>query len=244
MVVFENVSFGYTHKKVLKAVNLKIKKGQSVGIVGANGAGKSTLIKLMTGLIIPTEGRVLVDGMDVSSKAIKAIRKKVGYTFQDPNHQLFMPTVFEDVAFGLRQEGLSKKEVEDRVTKILKEVDALHLSDRPSYTLSGGEKRTVTLATALSTNPEILILDEPSIGLDPRSRRGLIRLLTTRNETKIITTHDMDMALDLCDRIIVLYEAKIQGDGEPMTIFKNKALLCQSHLELPLRMQGCPVCSK
>jgi len=245
IVEFKEVSFGYdTTKMIFKDIDLKIYGGETIAIVGANGAGKSTLLKLITGLVRPAKGIVYVDGYKVNNKNIRKVRKKVGYTFQDADNQLFMPTVYEDVAFSAKQEGKSNEEVSIIVNKALEQVDALHLIEKPSYNLSGGEKRAITIATALASNPNVLILDEPSVGLDPRARRNLIRLLFNLKETKIIATHDMDLALDLCDRIIVMYNGEIQGDDTPTEIFKDKELLCNNHLELPLRMQGCPICSR
>lgn len=240
---FEGVSFAYENKEiVLRDISMTIKQGETIGIVGANGAGKSTLMKLVTGLLKPNSGRVYVSGCEVTNRNLKRVRKLVGYTFQDPDNQLFMPSVYDDVAFGARQEGVAEAQVQLIVEDALNQVGAIHLKDKAPYKMSGGEKRLVTLATVLASKPEILILDEPAVGLDPRARRALIRLLKKREETQIITTHDMDMALDLCDRIIVLYEGEIKGDDTPMTIFNNKALLCENHLELPLRLQGCPIC--
>ena len=243
VITFNNLTFSYEGQlPTLDNITLTINRGETVGIVGANGAGKSTLLKLVIGLLLPVSGKVIVAGMEVVNKNLGAIRKVVGYTFQDPDNQLFMPSVFEDVAFAARQEGKSINEIEFIVHKALAEVDATHLAQKASYKMSGGEKRVVTLATVLASNPDILMLDEPAVGLDPRSRRHIIRLLHSRKETKIITTHDMDMALDLCDRIIVLFNGKIHADDIPMRIFNNKQLLCDNHLELPLRLQGCPVC--
>ena len=244
VIMFDNISFSYERKElVLEGMNFSIYKGETVGIVGANGAGKSTLMKLITGLLSPTKGKVMVEGLQVVSKNLKSIRKKVGYTFQDPDNQLFMPSVFEDVAFAARQEGKSDDEIQGIVMKALEEVGAENLVDKASYKMSGGQKRVVTLATVLASEPDILILDEPSVGLDPWSRRRLIRILAERDETKIIATHDMDMALELCDRIIVLYQGQVQADDTPINIFANKQLLCDNHLALPLRMQGCPKCN-
>lgn len=243
VVEFKHISFSYENREpVLKDVTLKINHGETIGIVGANGAGKSTLMKLITGLLMPTEGQVMVDGLAVISKNLKSIRKKVGYTFQDPDNQLFMPSVYEDVAFTARQEGKSEEDIKVIVMNALAEVGAEMLVDKASYKMSGGQKRVVTLATVIASEPDLLILDEPSVGLDPWSRRRLIRLLEDRSETKIIATHDMDMTLELCDRIIVLYDGEIQADDTPMNIFGNKQLLCDNHLELPLKLQGCPVC--
>ena len=244
VLTFEQIGFYYEKKEpVLKNITFNVYEGETIGIVGANGSGKSTLLKLITCLLVPQKGRLQFENMDISAKNLKTIRKKIGYTFQDPDNQLFMPSVYEDVAFTARQEGKADTEVEAIVYGALEEVGAIHLINKAPYKMSGGEKRVVTLATVIATKPEILILDEPSVGLDPRSRRQLIRLLKSRKETKLITTHDMDLALELCDRIIVLYQGIIQADDKPMNIFNNKKLLCDNHLELPLTMQGCPVCN-
>lgn len=243
VINFEGIGYCYENKEtVLQDVTFSVNQGETIGIVGANGAGKSTLMKLITGLLTATEGHLTVAGMDVNRKNIKSIRKKVGYTFQDPDNQLFMPSVYEDVAFSARQEKKSEEAIRQIVQKALAEVGGQHLADKASYKMSGGEKRLITLATVFASEPEILILDEPSVGLDPRARRQLIRLLAKRKETKIIATHDMDMALTLCDRVVVLYNGQIQANDTPMHIFNNKQLLCDNHLELPLRLQGCPVC--
>lgn len=245
VIAFDQVNFYYDKKEpILSGITFDVKKGETIGIVGANGAGKSTLMKLITGLLMPISGQVEVDDFPVTTKNLKQIRQKVGYTFQDPDNQLFMPSVYEDVAFAARQEGKSDETVKMIVEEALQQVGGMHLVEKASYKMSGGEKRVVTLATVLASKPEVLILDEPAVGLDPRARRQFIRLLASRNETKIIATHDMDMALSLCDRIIVLYKGKIQADDTPMAIFGHKELLCQNHLELPLRMQGCPVCNQ
>lgn len=243
VIHFENISFTYSKEdRVLSGINLSIYEGETIGIVGANGAGKSTLMKLITGLLTPDSGQIEVAGYELSHKNIKEIRNTVGYTFQDPDNQLFMPSVYDDVAFSAKQAGKDEEEVDHIVKWALNEVGGTHLMDKASYNMSGGEKRLITIATVLASHPEILILDEPSVGLDPRSRRNLIRLLDERKETKIIATHDMDMALDLCDRIVVLCKGKIMANDAPMEIFKNRLLLCDNDLELPLRLQGCPIC--
>lgn len=245
VIAFDHVDFYYDKKEaILKDVTFSVNKGETIGIVGANGAGKSTLMKLITGLLMPKTGQVHVDQWEVTPQNLKKIRKKVGYTFQDPDNQLFMPSVYEDVAFTARQEGKTDDVVKAIVEDALGQVGGMHLMDKASYKMSGGEKRVVTLATVIASKPDVLILDEPSVGLDPRARRQFIRVLADRNETKIIATHDMDMALGLCDRIIVLYKGQIQANDEPMSIFGQKELLCKNHLELPLSMQGCPVCHK
>lgn len=243
IISLNNIEFNYEHNEsLIKDLSLRVFTGEKVGILGANGAGKSTILKLITGLVVPTKGEVSVIGKPVNNKNLKSIRASIGYTFQDPDNQLFMPSVYDDIAFGLVHQHLDKEIIELRVDEVLDEVGGRKLKDKASYKMSGGEKRIITLATALVTKPEILILDEPSVGLDPKSRRQLIKLLQTRNETMIITTHDMDMALDLCDRVIVINEGEIVGDDKPVTIFNDRELICKNQLELPLRMQGCPIC--
>ena len=164
--------------------------------------------------------------------------------FQDPDDQLFLPRVYDDVAFGPVNLGLPPDEVEQRTMKALALVGAAHLKDRPPYKLSGGEKRAVSIATVLSMSPSILVMDEPTSNLDPKSRRQLIRLLSEFDHTKIIATHDLDLVLDLCSRAIVLKEGEVAADGAAGDILNNRDLLDASGLEKPLRLQGCPICGR
>jgi cobalt/nickel transport system ATP-binding protein len=163
--------------------------------------------------------------------------------FQDPDDQLFMPTVFDDVAFGPLNMGLPKDEVIQRVNDALETVGALHLKDRPPYRLSGGEKRSVAIATVLSMSPDIMVMDEPTSNLDPRARRLLIELLKSFLHTKIIATHDLDMVMDLCERTLVIRDGLIIADGPTKEIMENEELLASSSLEKPLSLQPCPVCA-
>jgi cobalt/nickel transport system ATP-binding protein len=163
--------------------------------------------------------------------------------FQDSDDQLFMPTVFDDVAFGPLNMGLPADEVQTRVQAALETVGAWHLKERPPYRLSGGEKRAVAIATVLSMAPDILVMDEPSSNLDPRSRRGLIDLLKGFTHTKIIATHDLDLVMDLCRRTLVIREGKIIADGLTAEIMRDEELLASSSLEIPLGLKPCPVCA-
>ena len=243
VINIKNLTFKYDEtESIIDNLNLEICKGEKVAIVGANGAGKSTILRLITGLLESVEGTISVLNEGVNHKNMKSIRNNIGYTFQDPDNQLFMPSVFEDVAFSLRQDHIDEASIIKSVNEVLTEVGGTHLIDKASYKMSGGEKRIITLATALISKPKILILDEPSVGLDPKSRRQFIELLTERSETMIVTTHDMDLALDLCDRVIVLNNGCIKGDDTPLNIFSNHDLINDNNLELPLAMQGCPVC--
>jgi cobalt/nickel transport system ATP-binding protein len=229
--------------KALQGISFTITHGESVGIVGANGAGKSTLLLHLIGALVPGGGTVRVGDYPLTKDTLAHIRRNVGMIFQDPDDQLFMPTVYDDVAFGPLNLRLPPAEVDDRVLRALETVGALHLKDRPPYKLSGGEKRVVTIASVLSMSPSILVMDEPSAALDPLARRRLINLLATFEHTKIIATHDLDLVLDLCRRTMVLHEGKIIADGPTDRIFNDEALLVRAHLEKPLRMQACPVCS-
>lgn len=228
--------------KALQEVTFRITHGEAVGIVGANGAGKSTLLMHLTGILLPVSGTVRVGDYPLIPKTINHIRRSVGFIFQNPDDQLFMPTVFDDVAFGPLNQGLPFEEVEQRVMEALQTVGAAHLKDRPPYKLSGGEKRAVAIATVLAMSPAILVMDEPSAALDPLARRNLIHLLAGFKHTKIIASHDLDLILDLCERTIVLSGGKIIADGPTIDIFNDEKLLANGHLEKPLVLQGCPVC--
>lgn len=241
----QDVTFAYPDGTVaLNGLSFEITHGESVAIVGANGAGKSTLLLHLNGFLSPSSGTVRVGDVPVTRKTLPAIRRAAGTVFQDPDDQLFMPTVYEDVAFGPLNMGLPAEEIDARVIDALSQVDALHLRDRPPYRLSGGEKRAVAIATVLAMRPNALILDEPSSNLDPRARRRLIALLRTFSHTKIIATHDLDLALELCERTIVLSAGAVLADGPTGAVFADDELLAASSLERPLSMQACPVCSR
>jgi cobalt/nickel transport system ATP-binding protein len=210
--------------------------------VGANGAGKSTLLLHLNGYLTPTSGQVRIGDFPLTQETLQEVRRTVGMVFQDPDDQLFMSTVYDDVAFGPLNLGLPIEEVDSRVKEALETVGVLALKDRPPHRLSSGQKRRVAIATVLSMSPDILVMDEPTSGLDPQARRRLIEMLQTFKHSKIIATHDLDMVLDLCERTIILNEGKIQADGKTSDIFQNEKLLTDCHLDKPLRLQGCPVC--
>ncbi len=228
--------------EALRGVSFRITHGESVAVIGANGAGKSTLLLHLNGCLLPTEGEVRVGDFPVTRSTLPEIRRAIGMVFQDPDDQLFLPTVREDVAFGPLNLGLPPSEVERRVEAALELVGAAHLADRPPYHLSGGEKKRVAIATVLSMAPSILVLDEPTSGLDPCARRRLMGLLLEFHHTKIFTSHDLDMVLDLCERTIVLHEGLVKADGPTREIFLDNRLLAECQLERPLSMQGCPIC--
>jgi cobalt/nickel transport system ATP-binding protein len=241
----EGLRFAYPDgTPALADVSFHASHGESIAIVGANGAGKSTLLMHLTGLLAPQSGSVRIGEVPVMRSTVGDIRRSVGMVFQDPDDQLFMPSVYEDVAFGPINLGLPEADVTARVNDALERVGALKLKDRPPHRLSGGEKRAVSIATVLAMCPSVLVLDEPTSNLDPRARRRLIGLLVSFEHTKIVATHDLDLALDVCERTIVMRDGLITADGPTAAIFADDELLASSGLERPLSMQGCPVCSR
>ena len=228
----------------LRDISFRITHGESVAIIGANGAGKSTLLLHLNGYLAPTSGEIRIGDLPMSKATLPDIRRTVGMVFQDPDDQLFMPTVYDDVAFGPMNLGLPGPDVEARVRDALQRVGAGHLQEKAPYHLSGGEKKRVAIATVLSMSPDILVMDEPTNGLDPFARRQLMGLLKDFHHTKIFTSHDLDMVLELCERTIILNEGAVKADGPTREIFLDEALLAGCRLEKPLSMQGCPVCGK
>lgn len=232
-IEIENLSFSYPDGHLaLSNVSLDIKPEEKVALVGPNGAGKSTLILHLNG-ILTGRGNVRVCGMEVTKDNLRRMRAMVGLVFQSPEDQLFSPTVYEDVAFGPLYLGLPAEEVSQRVEDALA---AVHMSDytrRVSHHLSMGEKKRIAIATVLSMNPEILVLDEPTAGLDPRSRRSLIDLLRELPLTMLISTHDMLMVRDLLPRMVIMDESRIVADGPTEQLLNDNALLEAHGLELP-----------
>jgi len=228
--------------EALRGVSFRITHGESVAIIGANGAGKSTLLLHLNGHLVPTDGSLRIGDFPLTRTTLPEIRRTVGMVFQNPDDQLFMPTVYDDVAFGPLNLGFPREEVEQRVLDALERVGAGHVRNKAPYHLSGGEKKRVAIATVLSMSPDILVMDEPTSGLDPCARRQLIQLLKEFRHTKIFTSHDLDMVLEVCERTIVLHEGEVKADGPTREIFANEQLLLACRLEKPLSMQGCPVC--
>ncbi|MDP2004153.1 MAG: ATP-binding cassette domain-containing protein [Rubrivivax sp.] len=222
----------------LRGVSCRIAAGEAVAVVGANGAGKSTLLLHLNGLLQPSAGGVRIGDLAVGPRTQVQVHRAVGFVFQDPDDQLFLPTVEEDVAFGPLNLGLAPEAARARVQAALERVGAAHLAARAPWRLSGGEKRAVAIAGVLAMAPQVLVLDEPSAGLDPAARRRLIGLLRTFVHTRIVATHDLDLVLDLCTRVLVMHEGVIMADGPPGEVFRNGALLQRCHLEPPLCWQG------
>lgn len=237
---FDDVHYRYPNGyEALCGVSFCITHGEKVALVGANGAGKSTLLLHTNGLLIPSQGEVVMGGIKLTRRTLPLVRQSVGLVFQDSDNQLFMPTVEEDVAFGPSNMRLEPEEIRRRVTEALDAVGALHLRGASPFRLSGGQKKRVAIATVLSMEPSVLVMDEPTSNLDPRARRQIIDLIRRFGHTTLIATHDMEMVLDLCDRTIVMKQGRIVADGSTRHVFGDLALLEECGLEQPcgLRMK-------
>ncbi len=233
----QHVSFAYEKDEdILKDISFHAEEAETIGLVGANGAGKSTLLKLLVGLYLEYTGEITVGDFPVKKETLPQIRKRISYVFQDSDNQLFMSDVYEDIAFGPRNYGLSDKEVEKQVNDAMEAVGITHLKDKPIFKLSGGEKKLASIATILSMTPDIILMDEPSIALDPQNRRNLIRILNSLPQLKIIASHDLDMILDTCPRTILLSKGRIIRDSETKAILYDQELLEENGLELPLSL--------
>lgn len=238
-----NLHFSYPDgHEAVNDISFTIYHGESVGIIGVNGAGKSTILMLLMGILFPDSGEVLVGDVHLTKKTLPMIRERLGLVFQNPDDQLFMTNVYDDVAFGPRNYKLDEKEVESRVLNALESVGISNLKDRAPFRLSGGEKRAASIACVLSMNPDVLIMDEPTSALDPQARRRIINLLNSFTHTKIITSHDLDFIMDTCQRVIVVKNGKIAADGSTNKVLTDSELLYSCGLELPLSIQACPIC--
>jgi len=230
----EHLSFAYPDgHPALRDVSLKIEPCEKVALVGPNGAGKSTLMLHLNGILKSTSGTVRVCGLDLQPSNMGQVRAAVGLVFQDPDDQLFSPTVFDDVAFGPLYQGLASAGVKERVDQALAAVGMGAYRDRVSHHLSVGEKKRIAIATVLSMQPEILVLDEPTAGLDPRARRSFINLLRDLNQTMLVSTHDMRLVAELFPRTVVMDEGRIVADGLTDAILNDPALLEAHGLEKP-----------
>lgn len=239
-IEIENLRFAYLDGyEVLKRVSFSISPGEKTALLGPNGAGKSTLLLHLNG-ILRGEGEVRVCGIPITQANLGQVRASVGLVFQDADDQLFSTTVFDDVAFGPMYMGLADEEVRERVAQALSAVGMLGFEDRISHHLSAGEKKAVAIATVLAMEPEILVLDEPSAGLDPRNRRRLIHLLRDLPQTMLVSTHDIPMAEELFPRTIVIDEGQIVRDGLTCEILADKAFLAAHGLEWSSRFELMP----
>ena len=238
MIEFRAVSFAYEkNAPVLKNLSFRVRKGETVGLIGANGAGKSTVMKLLLGLL-SGEGDVLVDGVRVEKNTLGEVRKKLGFVLQNSDNQMFMPTVYEDMIFGPLNYMLSREEAEARADAALEQLGITDLKHRHNHKLSGGEKRMAAIATILAMEPEAILMDEPTAALDPYNRRVVINTINSLPQTKVITSHDLDMILDTCERVILLDRGEIVADGPVKDILTDKALLEAHRMELPFCFAG------
>ncbi len=236
-ISIQRLSYVYSDgTQALKEISLSVRAGERVALVGANGSGKSTLLLHFNGLLTPQAGEVIVGELAIEPQNLKQIRNFVGLVFQNPDDQLFMPTVWEDVTFGPLNQGVRGEALNHRVIHALQAVglDPDLYTSRSANGLSGGEKKRVAIAGVLAMQPQVLVLDEPSAQLDPRSRRQLIELLDSLPLTQLIATHDLDLALELCNRTIVLSQGQIVYDGETERVLSNPELLSKHALESPL----------
>ena len=239
MIEFQHVNFAYEKdRSVLRDLSFRIEEGESVGLIGANGAGKSTVMKLLLGLLPPGEGRILVDGVPVEKKTLPEIRRKLGFVLQNSDNQMFMPTVYEDMIFAPLNYGLSREEAERRVDAALDRLNLQALKHRHNHRISGGEKRMAAIATILAMEPKAVLMDEPSSALDPCNRRLVINTIRELKQTKLITSHDLDMILDTCERVILLDGGRIAADGPAEELLRDKALLEAHRMELPFCLAG------
>jgi cobalt/nickel transport system ATP-binding protein len=219
--------------QALFGVDLHVHAGERVALLGPNGAGKTTLVHHLNGILVGGAGSVAVSGLPVEKKNLREIRRRVGIVFQDPDDQLFMPTVREDVAFGPRNLGLRGDELDAVVMDALSRVGMEAYADRPPHHLSFGQRRRVAVATVLAMEPSILVLDEPSSNLDPASRRELAEILVALDITLLMVTHDLPYALQLCERSVVLSDGVVAADGPTYDVLTDEALMTAHRLELP-----------
>ncbi|MFW3169491.1 energy-coupling factor ABC transporter ATP-binding protein [Geodermatophilus sp. CPCC 206100] len=233
-LVVDDLAFAYPDgHQALFGVDLRIEQGERVALLGPNGAGKTTLVLHLNGILRAGRGTVTVAGLPVDRAHLQEVRRRVGVVFQDPDDQLFMPTVGEDVAFGPRNLGLPEAEVAARVAAALEQVGMTGVADRPPHHLSFGQRRRVAVATVLSMHPEILVLDEPSSNLDPAGRRELAEVLEALPVTVLMVTHDLPYALQLCRRSVVLDGGVVVADGPTRELLADTGLLARHRLELP-----------
>lgn len=235
MIEFQNVVFEYEKdRRVLHGMSFRIEKGESVGLIGANGAGKSTIMKLLLGLLAAKEGKVLIDGTEVKKETLSDIRAKLGFVLQNSDNQMFMPTVYEDMIFGPLNYGLTREEADRRVDEVLSRLGLEYLKNRYNHKISGGEKRMAAIATILAMEPEAVLMDEPTSALDPYNRRVVINTIRELDQTKLIASHDLDMILDTCGRVILISGGRIAADGPSEEILRDRRLLEANRMELPL----------
>ena len=237
MIRFEHVSFSYENdKQVLHDLSFDIKGGESVGLIGANGAGKSTVMKVMLGLL-KAEGKVTMAGLEMNDANLAQIRRKTGFVLQNSDNQMFMPTVYEDLIFAPMNYGMSEEEADRKASAILEQLGISELKDRYNHRLSGGEKRMAAIAVILAMDPEVILMDEPTSALDPYNRRIVLNTIRSMKGTRLVASHDLDLILDVGDRVMLIDRGSVIADGTAEEILRKRELLEAHRLELPLRYQ-------
>nr|WP_326125693.1 ABC transporter ATP-binding protein [uncultured Oscillibacter sp.] len=240
MLRVEHVSFSYEKEHpVLRELSFQIASGERVGLIGANGAGKSTLMKLFLGLLPCQQGEIYAGGVLVSRENLTQVRRTLGFVLQDSDNQMFMPTVYEDMMFAPLNYGLRREDAEKRVDAVLERFGLTELKHRYNHKISQGEKRMAAIATILAMEPAVLLMDEPTTSLDPYNRRKVIQAIGTLPQTILIASHDLDMILDTCQRVILLSQGMIAADGPADVILRDRELLEKNRLELPLCLSRC-----
>ncbi|PPS45586.1 energy-coupling factor ABC transporter ATP-binding protein [Chroococcidiopsis sp. TS-821] len=235
-IAIQNLSFSYQNRlKVLQNINIIIHAGERVGLIGANGSGKTTLFLLTCGVLKPTAGNIILFDKPV---AVGEFRPEIGLVFQNPNDQLFLPSVRDDIAFGPENMGLTATEVEERIQEAVSLTGVQNLIERVPHNLSGGEKCMVAIAGVLAMRPQVVLYDEPSANLDMRSRRRLIQFLQRSPQTMMISSHDLELILEVCDRVLLLGEGQIVADGNPRDIMSNQQLMEAHGLEKPFSLMN------
>ncbi len=238
LIEFANYTYHYPDgTTALSGFTMRVQEKERVGIVGPNGAGKTTALLALSGLIFG-EGTIRIDGETLHKKNGRQLRKQVGFVFQNPDDQLFMPTVYEDVVFGPQNLGWSAEQVEIAARDALDAVELPGYEQKSSHHLSTGEKKRVTIATVLAMQPDILVLDEPTTNLDPHARRRLIQLLATLEISTIIAGHDLELILELCNRAVIMNNGKVMRTGEPEKLFQDKSLMEENLLEIPYSLRN------
>ena len=230
----KDLNFSYPDGyEALKNINLEINKGDTLGVLGPNGAGKTTFILHLNGILGNLDDSIYINNLSINEENLKKIREKVGIVFQDPDDQLFMPTVLEDVMFGPKNFGYTNEEAESKAIEALEKVKMKEFLNKPPHHLSFGQKRKVAIASVIAINPELIVLDEPSSNLDPASRRELIEILKNLDVTIILVTHDLPMALEICDESIILNNGEIKTRDKTYSILTNEEIMKENRLELP-----------
>lgn len=232
MLTIENLSVIYPDKtKAIDHLTLNIQNGENVALIGANGAGKTSLLLALVGILESAAGKIDVAGITLNKKTLNEIRCLIGMVFQNPDDQLFMPSIYDDIAFGPHNIGLSEADIKIRVDDAIRQLNIEHLRERSPMKLSGGEKRSAAIATVLAMKPSVMLFDEPTAFLDPKARRTLIQLLKELPHTKLLATHDLHFAAEACERIIVINKGSIMADDTPKAILYNQRLMDDCGLE-------------